>query len=352
MFKSLEEKFVATRDLTSFLFDSCGLYTFLRYITKKRVMILMYHGVTAKENVVDNYDNRHVFVNKLIWQIKYLKKYYSFITFEKFMEYKDGKIRNLPHNPVIITFDDGYKNNYTNLFPILKENNISAMIYLPTQMIGAKGVANYNVIHYCIAKTKKKEICIEGTKYSLETPKQKMSALHLLKEIANKKNDLRQFLELIKKETNVLCRATDDEDFAFMTWKDCQEMQKQGVEFGAHTHSHPLLTKVTKQECEQELKQSKEIIKKKFLCSCEHFCYPYGVYDNKVIEIVKKYYKSAVVIKHGYNTQKTNSYALKRIPITNRNTNWSFVLDLFCNFSLFHHSLIVLYSHIRKYKEK
>ena len=128
-------------------------------------------------------------------------------------------------------------------------------------------------------------------------------------------------------------------------------MQKQQAEFGSHTHSHPILTTVTRKSCEQELKQAKNIINKN-LGHCDHFCYPYGSYNNDVIDCVKKYYATAVIIKHGYNTKKTSLYKLKRIPITSRNTDWSFVLDLFCNFSLFHHWLIVLYSYIIKCKRK
>jgi peptidoglycan/xylan/chitin deacetylase (PgdA/CDA1 family) len=347
MFKVLEDMFVTGRDGISYLFEAVGIYSILRYLTRNKVMILMYHGVTTKESIITNCDHRHVELKKFLWQMEYLKKRYYFISFSDFMAWRNGKLKKLPPNPVIITFDDGYKNNYTQLFPILKRNKLPAMVYLQTGMIGKKNVAEHNIIQYCINKTNKKEIVVRGKKYSLRSTKEKISAVHLLRNAADKESTLSSFLAEIEKQTAVVCSETEDEDFGFMTWVQCKEMQKQGVEFGSHTDSHPVLTRVDLGYCQQELKKAKEILCQR-LGPTYHFCYPYGSYNDHIIRIVKEYYDTAVIIKHGYNTKKSNFYKLKRIPITSRNTNWSFVLDLFCNASLFHHWLIICYSYLKK----
>ncbi len=347
----MERMFIGSRDNVSWLFERVGVYAIMRFLTRKKVIILMYHGVTASDNSMKNCDTRHVHRARFLWQIEYLKKHYSFISFNDFMDWRSGKIKELPSNPVILTFDDGYKNNYTQLFPILEKNQIPAMIYLLTGMIGKKSVADSNTIQYCITKTKKEKIIIDGEAYTLRTPKERMTTVHVLRALAEKKESLERFLEEIKRETAVLCTLTEDEEYGFMTWEECHAVQKKGISFGSHTHSHPNLTRIEVKSCHQELKQAKAIINQK-LGTCIHFCYPYGAYNDNIIEGVKKYYDTAVIIKHGYNTKKTDPYKLKRIPITSRNTDWSFVLDLFCNFSLFHHWLIVLYSYARMLRRK
>ncbi|HWR38099.1 MAG TPA: polysaccharide deacetylase family protein [Patescibacteria group bacterium] len=52
------------------------------------------------------------------------------ITLTDFREYMRGGEANLPENPIIITFDDGYADNYKNAFPILKQNNLQAVIFM------------------------------------------------------------------------------------------------------------------------------------------------------------------------------------------------------------------------------
>jgi peptidoglycan/xylan/chitin deacetylase (PgdA/CDA1 family) len=94
---------------------------------KPGIPILMYHNIG---NPPRQEKNKKLWVStkKFRQQMQYLKKHgYNSITF------KELKNKSLPNNPVIITFDDGAKNNYTHAFPILKEFNFKACIFLTTQ---------------------------------------------------------------------------------------------------------------------------------------------------------------------------------------------------------------------------
>ncbi|MDI6736608.1 MAG: polysaccharide deacetylase family protein [bacterium] len=94
---------------------------------KPGIPILMYHyiGFAPKEA-----QNKKLWVSakKFRQQMAYLKKHG--VTSVTFKELKNGV---LPDKPVIITFDDGRENNYTEAFPILKEYNFKACMFLPTQ---------------------------------------------------------------------------------------------------------------------------------------------------------------------------------------------------------------------------
>ena len=88
--------------------------------------ILMYHMI--KEPIKNaKFNKLRVSPKMFEWQIRYLKKNgFTFLTMKELIEKKD----NLPKKTVVITFDDGYEDNYLNAFPILKKYNAKATIYL------------------------------------------------------------------------------------------------------------------------------------------------------------------------------------------------------------------------------
>mgnify|MGYP001565841757 FL=1 len=99
-------------------------------LENKKIPILMYHSISyEKENILrvpkENFRN----------QMKYLKdNNYTTLTLDELYSYmKTGK--DLPNKPIVITFDDGYKDNYTNAYPILKEFNLKATIFVITNTI-------------------------------------------------------------------------------------------------------------------------------------------------------------------------------------------------------------------------
>ena len=102
-----------------------------------RVPILLYHYV---ENVSDKRDTMRVSLNIpphiFASQVQTLKNAdFTFMTVGQLGKVLDGKM-NLPNKPVILTFDDGYRDFYTDVFPILKKHNVKATQYIISGVIG------------------------------------------------------------------------------------------------------------------------------------------------------------------------------------------------------------------------
>ena len=77
-------------------------------------------------------------------QLDYLQaEGYTTITMQDFMRARKGK-QELPEKPVILTFDDGYEDNYTTLLPMLEERHMTAVVYMVTNSIGRKGYLSWN----------------------------------------------------------------------------------------------------------------------------------------------------------------------------------------------------------------
>ncbi len=92
--------------------------------------VLLYHRIVNKHSVIGKH-KIYVWENELEKQLEYLKKNgYETITF---FDLQENPTMNLKKK-VLITFDDGYEDNYTLLFPLLKKYNFKAVIYLVTQV--------------------------------------------------------------------------------------------------------------------------------------------------------------------------------------------------------------------------
>ena len=93
--------------------------------TATKIPVLMYHYFDDKTNV-----GAVVVKEEFKKQIKYLKDNgYNTITIQELIDFKEGK-KDLPKKSILITSDDGYLSNYEFMYPILKENNMKATIFV------------------------------------------------------------------------------------------------------------------------------------------------------------------------------------------------------------------------------
>lgn len=89
-----------------------------------------------------------------------------------------------------------------------------------------------------------------------------------------------------------------------------------GQEIGSHTLTHPRLTQIPPSEAREEISASKKKLEDFFGFAVEHFCYPYGDWNQKVRDMVQNAgYKSACITKFGINTADADRFALKRITV-------------------------------------
>jgi peptidoglycan/xylan/chitin deacetylase (PgdA/CDA1 family) len=155
-----------------------------------------------------------------------------------------------------ITFDDGFKNNLTHALSILQKFNFSATCYIISQNIG--GVNHWDL-----------------DKGILENP--------LMSE-----NEVKQWID-------------------------------GGMEIGSHTQNHIRLAESTIETATKEITQSKLDLERQFNCSINHFCYPYGSYDNEIVDITKNAgYSTATTVNRGRAKPDDSLLTLPRVPITHR----------------------------------
>jgi peptidoglycan/xylan/chitin deacetylase (PgdA/CDA1 family) len=279
--------------------------------SKNTIRILAYHKVIDFNE--DNYEfdlgiisaNREKFIR----EIEYLKKNYNLINFKDLAEMEDAG-GSLPPNLLIITFDDGYFDNYDIVYPILKEFGINATIYLVVNHIDTKEIFWWEKLVYLLKKSKVDHLEIDGlnikTKHFQKNKEQLIQKI--LWNIREAKNNIRlKILDEIEDKLEVkLDDGKIDNRYIFpLTWEQVKEMQQYGIEFGSHTLTHPILSSLNDDDLKKEIVDSKNILEEKIGEKVISIAYPAGfeyAYNESVIRYAKLAgYKYGTIYESGIN---------------------------------------------------
>jgi len=108
-------------------------------------------------------------------------------------------------------------------------------------------------------------------------------------------------------------RLPSCENQLMLNWGEIREMHDWGIEVGAHTCTHPDLTRLPVERIESELCGSKAIIEEVLGAAVRSFAYPYGRYDRRSQEIAQQYFRCACSDRLGLVTRRSCPHALERV---------------------------------------
>jgi peptidoglycan/xylan/chitin deacetylase (PgdA/CDA1 family) len=98
-----------------------------------------------------------------------------------------------------------------------------------------------------------------------------------------------------------------------LAWREIREMHHWGIDFGAHTLTHPDLTRLPSKQIETEMRASKAIIEDALSAPVTCFAYPYGRYDARSHHVAQRCFAAACSDRLGLVTAKSDPYALERV---------------------------------------
>lgn len=306
------------------------VYSF--FARRNQLLVLMYHRVIDLEAERKDYIQPGMYVTKetFAMQMNYLSEYYDVITLEEFIEAVKTRDR-IKSNACVITFDDGWRDTYTQAFPILKEYNLPATVFLVSEYVGTNRWFWTERVSYLLVKYLQtmgfKESrpafypALARIDFFSLTSKRNLVSEEKIELIIEKMKQLKQDeREKAIKEMEDLLKddlLSDSSERLLMNWGEIKEMSRFRITFGSHTKRHVLLTKVTKRDAIEEIVESKQEIEKCLAKPCQAFCYPNGDHDDQVKETVKEHYISAVTTQHGFVKPGDDLFGLKRIGIHN-----------------------------------
>ena len=196
----------------------------------------------------------------------------------------------LPRKAVVITFDDGYKDNYQYAYPILKKLNIPAIVFLATGHIGTGKLFWWERIRYIIENTAVTQIDLgEIGKYPLDSMVSKKRSISIIVERLKKLPERSKIfltgrlLEMSKVEI-----PPDLGNEFMLSWDDIREMAEGNITFGAHSVNHVNLVKMPLDQTRYEIVESKKAIESNLKKEVKAFSYPNGEFDSNTVMLLKE----------------------------------------------------------------
>ena len=288
-------------------------------------VILLYHRIVDDSST---YLNKgavvHHHIEDFKQEIPYFKRNFQILSMDEVVSHmKLGKGFRRPS--IAITFDDGYLDNYTLAYPVLKKHGVPATVYLTTGLIGTPDQIWTEQIGLAFLETKKdyfnfstilgdKAVSIRS-KEEKEKANSKVSEALKLRPEDERRELIQQFLERL--EVNEKCGRHFGERM-MLNWDEIQEMRKDGITIGSHSHTHPILSRMPIQKAKDEILNSKKIAEKNVDVEVRHFSFPNGR-EEDFSEELRDYcreigFESICSVIYGTNdASEGNAFTLKRV---------------------------------------
>tara|TARA_R110002095_G_scaffold214952_4_gene207992 strand:+ start:91 stop:1089 length:999 start_codon:yes stop_codon:yes gene_type:complete len=184
---------------------------------------------------------------------------------------------------ILITFDDGYRDNYEWAFPILKAYNSPATFFLTTGFLDERKVAWWDEISWMVRSATQSSLPENPwttTAVSLNPDESKRSIktlLNVFKKLSGEKTD--DYLNYLAEKTGSGRCPQEIADQVWMTWDMVREMHEAGMDFGGHTVNHPILANHPEAQQRFEIEHCKQRIETEIGQSISAFSYPVGGRD-------------------------------------------------------------------------
>lgn len=279
--------------------------------------IYMFHMVCPKADLLAPIDELRVSPEYFEAFLCEQQKRLEFISINEVPERMANQRKGKPFG--VITFDDGYEDNYTYAYPILKKLNIPFVIYVSAGLVNDhEPIWNYPLIIERIVK-KNDELIIGGKKYVCQTLEQKNDTFLKLKGLLFTLS----YAQLQEEFKRLFAEYLTDDVFPqnTLTWEQIEELSNDPLcTIGSHTMSHCRLTITDNKSLQYELGESKAILEQHIGKPIEHLSYPYGWKTDVSAEAIafaqQIGYKTALRSFGGpVRKQDTDLFNIKRIQV-------------------------------------
>jgi len=247
------------------------------FLNRRYALILTYHSVIDRPTAFDLWT--HISLKRFEEHMSILKQSARVISLKEMAE--GIRRHRLPARAVALTFDDGFANNFTRAFPILRKFGLPATIFLSTGFIGGWQLFWPERLAYQIMLTTQDSISVSGHTLTLKNVQDRSRAFAILRDKIKKMHPGKLEETLVNIE-NMLGVPHDPQEPLYhewlpLQWDQVREMADSGlIEFGGHTHTHSILARLDDKEAEIQIADCRKALQDNLDQSVTSWAYPNG----------------------------------------------------------------------------
>ncbi len=251
------------------LLHATSVLRLIAWLNRHRVTVLCYHGVTNQSGLHSHDPHRlHLQRERFIQHLDYLQSHHRIVSLADFVQARRNH-SELPAGAVVLTFEDGFRNFFSVVAPILLERGIPATSFIVTSPEFTRDAS----------------------------------------------------------ESDAGWRLKDDD--SYMSWDEVRQLAARGIEFGSHTSTHVPLSEISPLDAESELRDSLNALQQALGLTNVPLSYPHGKTSEVVNEIAKAAgYYCALTTTLGQNENDCDLFALKRTVISADDDVYTFAARL------------------------
>jgi peptidoglycan/xylan/chitin deacetylase (PgdA/CDA1 family) len=305
-------------------------------IMRRAAVVLLYHRIVDRVPEFLDYSPSGMTVTQADFeaQMHYIQRHYRVVPLAEIVSRLSGG-HELDDAMCAVTFDDGWRDNYTHALPVLKRLRIPATIFLATHFIDGLPWFWEERLKYTLGHLHQRyqELATASKKRAEVLRLLRDEGLDdaLLIERAALPRRLTAFVNTLRdrgadqrmQTMDAIEDALRIEGFAeprrFLTWDEVREMAEAGIAFGAHTTSHMNLTRCDASTADYEMRRSREIVSEQLGRDQRVLAYPYGKNTPAIRQLAQQAgFSAALTTGPGFIRQGDDCMGLSRIDIRER----------------------------------
>jgi peptidoglycan/xylan/chitin deacetylase (PgdA/CDA1 family) len=322
--------YAAKRAVSRILYGLGILQVWQALALRRRTVVLMYHRVLDDHEREGAGSHPALIVSRRAFamQMRVLARRFTVLSVAD-LERRLARREPLPDSSCVITFDDGWRDNFTNAFPLLREHAFPAVVFLPPGYIGSRRVFWQEALAHLLRRAaaeaqrspERRDVLAAllepaGLAFVLDG-EPSMSALFagIGRQKTRPRAEIDALVERLAAVAGVDLETLAETD-GFMSWDEVSAMAQSGITFGAHTVEHRLLTFVPIDEARCEIRESKRIVAERVGAAASAFSYPNGYLNPAIVDEVRAAgYGVAFGTDRGHVCATDDPFTIRRLNV-------------------------------------
>lgn len=217
-------------------------------------------------------------------QIQSLARTHQFVSLQDVLRASEGR-QQLPPNALLLTFDDAYSDFAEHAWPCLQRHGVPATLFVPTGFPDRPDQAFWwDRLHLAIQSCSRSTLETRWGAVSWNDSSSQWAVFRTLKRRLKSLPDS----EMLQEVAQICgqCRAALPAPVV-LGWDKLRALAKDGVALVPHTHSHPLLNRISLEQATAEIRRSREELNRQVGTSLPAFAYPSGHYSRQVVDALR-----------------------------------------------------------------